>query len=752
MTRSRRTPLAALALVGLLLAMVVAARAPRAEAHAILVRSSPAAQATLLDAPGVIDLWFSEPLEDRFSTFDLLASDGSTVPVDGIRVDPTDETHLSGLPRALEPGLYTVVYRNLSQLDGHEWSGSFAFTILNPDGSTPAGTAFDPGIDAASSPAEVVGRWFAFLGLALPLGGGLLALFAVRASSRDRSSTRPSRLTRTVHRTAIGLGLAAVPLLAAAGPLLLQAQVEAVDAAVLDVVSETRFGTYWLWRQLAALGVAVALALALLAHRRGRDRSASVLLGAAALAAAGGLVATSLVSHAAAAPGRGWALLIDVAHIELAAAWVGGLVVLAALFVRLRTTEVPRRVEAVLHIVGPFSTFAAASLYVLAVTGVLRSLGELTTADLLVSTAYGRWLLVKLALLTPILGIALANRRTLHAAETHADDSYAIEAATRLRRLLPLEAALAVAVLAAVAVLGQTPTPRDPEVTAQAAAAVPYNRIETVGELAVHLQVTPATVGENELRVHVYRSDAADIGPIDRVLLTFAGGEGGGDRVEPASEGDGIYVTSGSFLSLARTWDVRVDVQRPNVDDARFDFEVPVGSGTASAATADRFGTIAPQIPVANVWAVVALAGGIALLLRARTPGNNENLLRLGGAAGVFVAIWLVVSAEQHRDAGVFPSNPYPVTSEALDRGEAIYVENCAACHGLSGAGDGPAAAGLDPRPADLRAHVPFHPEGETFLFVSEGFPNTAMPAWKDQLTEEQRWDVVEFLRASFDE
>lgn len=41
--------------------------------------------------------------------------------------------------------------------------------------------------------------------------------------------------------------------------------------------------------------------------------------------------------------------------------------------------------------------------------------------------------------------------------------------------------------------------------------------------------------------------------------------------------------------------------------------------------------------------------------------------------------------------------------SQAVESGAALYTENCAACHGTSGAGDGPAAEGLDPKPADLR-------------------------------------------------
>ena len=742
---SRAGALSRLAALATLTTLVLGswlAVATSAQAHAVLLRSSPGAQTELLAAPGAIDLWFTEPLEERFSTFEVLGSDGRTIPLDGIRVDPADAHHLSGLPRAIAPGLYTVVYRTLSQDDGHEWSGSFAFTILNADGTRPAGAAFEANLGGTTSAATIAGRWFVFVGLAVPLGGALVAWLASRG--------REPALGRAARRTTVGLGLAALPLLAAGGLRQLMGQLEAIDATVLEVLGETRFGTFWLWRQLAALTIALALGLTLLAQHRGRDRAEHVLLALAAAAAAGGLVATAVVSHAAAAPGSGWALPIDAAHLWIAAAWVGGLLALTGLFVRLRTARASIRAAAVLEVVGPFSIFAAAAIYALAVTGVLRSLGEVSTAGALTGTGYGRWLLVKLALLAPLLGVALANRRALAGARDSAEAR--LEAAARLRRRLPLEAGLAVGVLAVVAVLGQVPTARDPEAASARAAMAPYNRIETADDLSVHLQVSPAAVGENELRVHAYHPDGSDLGTVDRVLLTFAIGGGGGEQVDAEAQGDGVFTARGSFLSLAQTWDVQVDVRRPGLDDTRLEFAVPVTAGTAGTAEGGRFDSIAPQLPVNTVWALVAMAGGVALLLRARPPAPNEAALRIGGAALVLIAIWLVVSAERHLDGVAFASNPVPADAASMARGEALYMDHCTACHGPDGAGDGPAAAALDPPPADMRAHVPFHPEGETYAFISEGFPGTAMPAWKDQLTEDQRWDLVNFLRGTFND
>lgn len=84
---------------------------------------------------------------------------------------------------------------------------------------------------------------------------------------------------------------------------------------------------------------------------------------------------------------------------------------------------------------------------------------------------------------------------------------------------------------------------------------------------------------------------------------------------------------------------------------------------------------------------------------------------------------------------------------EAVDAGRAIYRERCVACHGERGRGDGPAGVTLDPRPADLVLHVPQHTDGELYYMISVGIPGSAMPEWRSVLSEQQRWELVLYLR-----
>ncbi len=96
-------------------------------------------------------------------------------------------------------------------------------------------------------------------------------------------------------------------------------------------------------------------------------------------------------------------------------------------------------------------------------------------------------------------------------------------------------------------------------------------------------------------------------------------------------------------------------------------------------------------------------------------------------------------------------SNPLPVTAENIDAGKRLFADNCASCHGKGGKGDGEAGKDLNPPPADI-THVLGKPldRDDYFMWtISEGGEKlkTDMPAFKDALSEKERWQIVMYLR-----
>jgi len=116
-------------LVGSLVAL--AGPATEAWAHAFLVRSSPAARATLARPPERVQLWFNERLEPAYSRASVWSPSGQQVDAADATVDAGEPTRLTvGLP-GLKPGTYTVKFRVLS-VDGHVVESSFPFTVREP--------------------------------------------------------------------------------------------------------------------------------------------------------------------------------------------------------------------------------------------------------------------------------------------------------------------------------------------------------------------------------------------------------------------------------------------------------------------------------------------------------------------------------------------------------------------------------------------------------------------------------------------
>ncbi len=98
-------------------------------------------------------------------------------------------------------------------------------------------------------------------------------------------------------------------------------------------------------------------------------------------------------------------------------------------------------------------------------------------------------------------------------------------------------------------------------------------------------------------------------------------------------------------------------------------------------------------------------------------------------------------------------TNPFATDHEAIEAGEMTFNNLCASCHGSGGEGDGPAAAELNPKPATLSDGMMMNGLSDGYLFwrVSQGGAmepfNSAMPAWEGALTEEQRWQVISYVR-----
>jgi putative copper export protein/mono/diheme cytochrome c family protein len=146
---------------------------------------------------------------------------------------------------------------------------------------------------------------------------------------------------------------------------------------------------------------------------------------------------------------------------------------------------------------------------------------------------------------------------------------------------------------------------------------------------------------------------------------------------------------------------------------------------------------------------LVALGGVVLLVYGLLRPRQRVTQMLIGLFVFLATGWWpfqfMVVTAYPTS----FYNSAVPLTAPSVIKGATVFAANCAACHGADGKGDGPLAANLAVRPADLTAaHIFGHSDGDLFWWISHGIPEGGMPGFATVLDESKRWDVINFVHA----
>ncbi len=404
----------------------------------------------------------------------------------------------------------------------------------------------------------------------------------------------------------------------------------ATDVAALYVlITTTQFGRVWLARMIVALLIG-----ALLLGEPRKQASSAIGAGAGAILSALLLAAVAFAGHASAADGPAFVLqvCVDALHLLATGLWLGGLAPLLLLLRQGRQSRAAGAARVAATAARRFSNLALASVALLIASGFYNAWNFVGGFAPLFGTAYGQWLLVKLALFLPLLFLGAVNRSRLKA-EPAESRIQMLEGNVRIEILLGL------AILLVVGFLGVTPPAR---------------------------------------------------------------------HVQPD-------------WPFSFRWDWSVLAKAPR---ARAEF--------------DR----------CLIWTVVGITAiGAAIVRRGR-----RFIAMMLGAAALGYAIYTadaIVSIDAYPATYQRPLVAYHAISVA--NGSALYEDSgCATCHGAGGYGDGPAAESLRPKPADLTApHANLHTAGDLYWWLSYGVkPASAMPGFGQSLSEEERWDLINFLRA----
>jgi copper transport protein len=711
----------------------------RVEAHAFLDRSEPSANRVLPEAPTEVSLIFTEPLEPDFSRAELFDSTGALVPTEPSRIGEANQMLLT-LPADLPNGTYTVQWRNVSSTDGHPQQGFVPFTIgSQADVVTPS----PPQVANFSEPPRwlaTTGRWLSLLGLTGAAGAIVCWLWVIRVA---REHLEDDEAYDRVQQRVSMLILASVGIAIAGSLIALGVQAQDTGEGVsfgtiADILIDTRFGHLWAARVILLLGLAAVAASDYLWEEPLSLSTMVLTLGLAA----GAMLPFALNSHAASQPiGADTAVAVDWLHLAASSVWIGGLIaLLVTLVLGTRGAPAEQRRHVFATAVPRFTTLAIASVLILALTGLYSAWLQVGNLIALRETDYGRTLIVKLILIVPLLILGALNMRIIGPRLLSAARS-----GLHFGRTVATEVVLGVAVLLVVGLLTSLPTARD-QITEDAQNTI-FRFIEN--DVYAILYITPGSAGFNR-----YTADIAIDGlarPTDAQIFLRLEKEGNveGIREIPLEYRFGNrFESSGVDLSVTGEWDIEFIVRREGMTDARFEDTINV----PQQPPADRIPGQPPRFVGTTSAAAVLFAGLaiVAIVGSLRAPGVwQDRAIGAGIGSALLLAGGMILLVNQDDPTPTaLAVNPIPLTQESITAGREVYLANCSTCHGQDGLGDGPAAAGLNPPPANLtEPHVGVHTDGDLHWWISHGIAPT-MPPFGEDLTQDEIWNVINYVRS----
>lgn len=166
-----------------------------------------------------------------------------------------------------------------------------------------------------------------------------------------------------------------------------------------------------------------------------------------------------------------------------------------------------------------------------------------------------------------------------------------------------------------------------------------------------------------------------------------------------------------------------------------------------------------PWVPTRFLGGAALVAAGLGLiavwgrpsLWPGRTlPIPGRKSLLYGGAGSLIAGAALAlpaISVQAYPDT--FLTTEIPYSTQSVAAGLRHFEENCTPCHGVSGLGNGPLAKSMKVQPADFSApHTSLHTAGDLYWWVTHGIEPSGMPAFGDALTNDDRWDIINWLGA----
>ena len=385
-----------------------------------------------------------------------------------------------------------------------------------------------------------------------------------------------------------------------------------------------------------------------------------------------------------------------------------------------------------------FSFYAILFVGLIGLTGFYSAYMRVGSVPALLDTLYGHALLTKQVFVAGLLVIAGINLLVISPQLKQERLQGAANAVLveRFGKLLMLELTFAVLLLATVSFLTYLPP---------AKVASPNSDLTSkanVDDLKLGISISPGRVGQNTFKLTIATSEGHPLRSAKEVLLRFTPSQANiaPSELELIGQGDGSFTAKGAYLSIPGNWQIQAVVRREEKFDAFANFNVTLQKSGASSEGA--------AVPRQTGW-LILLTGLLCGLLTLAVKVNPTLRFGAGLPLTLLITGLGIFSLTSPLPVTIEQINPIPPNSQSAAAGQAVFTLHCATCHGETGKGDGPLGVVLNPRPADLSQHaIPgVHTDSQLYEWITNGFPGSAMPAWKSRLSDTDRWHLVNFIR-----
>lgn len=697
-------------------------------AHALLLSSNPEANAVLEKSPIQVELLFSEPLEEQLSSITVYDSNNLIVDAGDVRVDPTNLFRMTVSMRSLPDGVYTVTWKVVSTIDGHQTIGTYPFAVGNANAN--AVKAIQQSSTARLPFSALLSKFLLLAALALLIGQRLfIALIWEPVLRANQTGFVEPAAWKTLYRFAlIGVLLSiGIGLLSQSGQTTGKELSFPWDPELGRILTETRLGVIW----LARLGLGL-LAVWLAGRNESLLKDWSGFIVNLAL-----LFTVTLTSHAATEAKPLLPILVDWVHLIGMTFWLGGIVYLFTGIRQLQSLDDQQRTKLTSLLTRRFSANALVFVAIIGVTGLYSAYLRVGEWSALLTTLYGHVLLVKQGFVAGLLVVAAINFLIISPRlnRERVQGTANSKLVSFFGKILIVDLTLAGLLLASVSFLTYIPPAKLP-----APAITDFTSIQEADDIKIEINISPAHVGQNTFTLILISSDGNVIPSAKQVLLRFTPSQ---SNIPPSElqliNNGGMFTAQGSNLSFPGKWQVQAVVRRQDKFDVYANFDVTLQKpGSSDQTNASR------------------QAGGLMLtigLLTALTTISVKPNMVIRFGVGIPLALLMI-------GLGMFyltrpptventQANPIPPNQESIAAGSAVFATNCVPCHGVSGKGDGPVGLTMNPRPADLSQHAMpgAHTDAQLYEWITNGFPGTRMPAFKSTLSDTDRWHLVNFMR-----